>query len=443
MSTDDPFGGDGDRTQFKPTPGGRRRAGGAAPPPAGQPPPAAPPPPTAGQPVKAANLGSGVNPLVDTAGSLLSIGAQLRNTATHPDPGGLCRGVAAEVKAFEAAARERGVSPENLIAARYCLCTFLDEVVLSTPWGSESEWSTRTLLVTFHNEVFGGEKFFAILDRVLLEPARNIDLLELLSIILSLGFQGKYRVQEMGVTKLAHVQENLAQVIRTQRGEYERQLSPHWRGLKDLTNPLARYVPMWVLAAVAGAVLLAGFVGFRFALNAKADPVYSELRTLAREPRPLVTGQRTAPVRSRADLAGFLADEIREGLVAVTDEPGRSKVVVRGAGLFASGSARLNAAAVPLIRRIADGLNTVPGRVLVTGHTDSDPIPRSRRLKFASNQALSQQRAEAVLAVLQDQGVAAPRLEADGRADTEELVPNTSRENKARNRRVEVILWTR
>ncbi|MEL7449209.1 MAG: type IVB secretion system protein IcmH/DotU [Pseudomonadota bacterium] len=453
MSNDD--SGDGDRTVFRPTPGGRRRTPSApTPPPAATPPPPAarpapapaahapsptPAPSAGGAPPRA--LGSGINPLVDAAGALLSLATQFRSTTRHPDPGGLRNHVVQEVKAFEAAAKGAGCPQESVLPARYCLCTFIDETVLSTPWGSQSGWSQQTLLSGFHNEGYGGEKFFAILEKCNQDPAKNLHLIELLFVCLSLGFQGKYRVVDNGQQALDRVKDSIYQTIRQQRGEFERELSPNWRGAQDVRNPLAKYLPLWVVAALAGVLCLFVFVALNFALSDKSQPVNAELRTLGRDAGQLVARETTAPLRT-ADLAGFLAPEIQAGLVTVTDAPGRSTVVINGSGLFASGSARLEGARLPLIARIAEGLNTVAGSVTVTGHTDSDPVPRSLRLKFASNWELSQQRAEAVVRVLADGGVPESRLTADGRADTEPVVANDTPANKALNRRVEIILTT-
>ena len=75
-------------------------------------------------------------------------------------------------------------------------------MVLSTPWGGESEWSHQSLLSTFHNETLGGEKFFLILERVMPDPATNLELLELMYLCLSIGFKGKYLLQASGEQQL-------------------------------------------------------------------------------------------------------------------------------------------------------------------------------------------------------------------------------------------------
>jgi type VI secretion system protein ImpK len=123
--------------------------------------------------------------------------------------------------------------------------------------------------------------------------------------------------------------------------------------------------------------------------------------------------------------------------VSVRDEADRSVVVLRGDGLFASGSTEVKPRYLPVLARVADALNTVSGTVLVTGYTDNVPI---RSARFPSNYELSQTRADVVRGMI-DQRLTVPnRTRAQGRADTDPVAPNDSAENRARNRRVEVTL---
>jgi len=63
-------------------------------------------------------------------------------------------------------------------------------------------------------------------------------------------------VQAGGVGHVEDIQHQLMNTLRQQRGDTERELSPQWRGVEDKRNPLARYVPLWVVSAVAATVLL-------------------------------------------------------------------------------------------------------------------------------------------------------------------------------------------
>jgi type IV/VI secretion system ImpK/VasF family protein len=183
------------------------------------------------------------NPLVGCASGLLGAAAQLRGTASHPNPSALLDGLAGQVRQFETCARAKGMADAVVLPARYVLCALLDESVLDTPWGSESVWGARGLLISFHNETWGGEKFFQALDRLLAHPSGNLNLLELLYLCLALGFEGRYRVRDGGRSELEQVREKLYLTIRNQRGEPEQELSPHWRGYSKRRDPLIHQPP--------------------------------------------------------------------------------------------------------------------------------------------------------------------------------------------------------
>ena len=122
------------------------------------------------------------------------------------DVAGLRRHALEEIRRFEDRARAAGVRNEIVLAARYALCAGLDEAVLSTPWGAQSEWAQHPLLVALHREAWGGEKFFEMLDRISADPARHIDLMELQYLVSRSGFTGKYQMLDRGHEQLADLQ---------------------------------------------------------------------------------------------------------------------------------------------------------------------------------------------------------------------------------------------
>jgi len=121
----------------------------------------------------------------------------------------------------------------------------------------------------------------------------------------------------------------------------------------------------------------------------------------------------------------------------VRDEADRSVVILRGDGLFDSGSTEVKSRYIPVLSRVSDALNTVPGAVLVTGYTDNVPI---RTVRFPSNYELSQARADMVRRIVDERLTVRNRIRAEGRADSDPVAPNDSAENRSRNRRVEVTL---
>lgn len=224
---------------------------------------------------------SGLNPLVNAASTLIAVFEKTRQALSHADVGGLHERLINEIKLFENSARDVGIKPEIVLSARYIICAALDEAVLNTPWGSESAWPQRTLLSVFHNETSGGEKFFQILDRMKEQPAEHLFILEFMYIFLSLGFEGKYRVIHRGRDMIEHLRDDLFMMIRHQRGEYERSLSPNWQGLGKSRSSLDHYLPMWVLASIVGAILLVSYSGFRLWLFESSLPVIEKLDEIA------------------------------------------------------------------------------------------------------------------------------------------------------------------
>jgi type VI secretion system protein ImpK len=453
--------GAGERTVLRPSPGGRR-----VPDPAAAPPPGfAPVPPAAGfgaapPPLPGLSAGDlsagdlsagdlsfdGLNPLVTVATPLLTLAGQLRVTPGHPDPAGLRARTMEAVQRFESRARGQGLADQTVLTARYVLCALLDEAVLATPWGATSVWSGQGMLVTFHKEAWGGEKFFLALEHLLQSPGAHLHLLELFYLCLALGFRGRYQARQGGAEALEELRHQLYQVLRQQRGEPEPELAPQWQGVADRRSPLLRVVPLWVAGMVAGLLLVLTFSGLSYALNRASDPVFRNLFALGDQlagsfertaPPPAPVPERlpeAPPVRLR----GFLLEEIRLGLVAVDERPDRSTVTIRGDGLFPSGSATVKPDYLPILGRIADALREVSGQVLVTGHSDNVPI---RSMRFPSNWHLSQERARSVADWLAERTGEPGRFRAEGRADSEPLAANDSPANRARNRRVEITLF--
>lgn len=422
MTPDEPHAAaeDSGATILIPTPGGTRAAFVAADA------AVAPIPSTAG----------GLNPLLRAANPLLELALPLRRLPTHPNVEELRAQLMQMVRAFETQGRTNGVDDEKLGASRYCLCTFIDEAISSTPWGA-GLWASRSLLVTFHNEASGGERFFVILQRLAQNPVANVDVLELIYVILALGFEGRYRLIDGGRAQLDTIRERLEQMIRSQRGAPERDLSPHWAPVKAERKPLLQLVPLWVAAAIACTLLVVVHLILSYRLNDASDHVFDALHGVRVAPAPAFAAKPAAAPKLAPRLSQFLAPEIARGLVRVTEAPDRTIVTINGDGLFASGSAELDAQFLPLIQRIGDALKDVSGNVVVAGHTDNQRVFSTR---FPSNWHLSQARAEAVRDMLAARAGTPARFSAEGRGDTEPVAPNDSPANRARNRRVDITI---
>jgi type VI secretion system protein ImpK len=282
-----------------------------------------------------------------------------------------------------------------------------------------------------------GEKFFADLEQALDHPLASAQLLEFFYACLALGYEGKFRGKEGGAGDLDLIRTRLHAHVALGRGlPADGELSERWRGVATRTREIPAPLVLWGVASAMALVLVALYLSLSAGLGALSDPVARDLAQLS-PPKLKVAAAAAAPAAPVARVSPLLAEEIKRGQVAVTEDAQRSTIVVTSDRLFASGSARVEAGVEPILLAVAGALERVPGSILVTGHTDDVPI---RSARFHSNWELSAARAQSVVRLLASSVTDQARLKAEGLADSQPVAPNDSEANRARNRRVVIIL---
>jgi type VI secretion system protein ImpK len=377
------------------------------------------------------------NVLVDEAAMLFSLVAPIRSTASHNDVNGLKKQCTNLINHYEQQLRTKGILADVIEQARYTLCCFIDEIVLNTSWGGNSDWATESLLSTFHNETFGGEYFFTLLDNAISQPAQNLMLLELQYLCLSFGFIGKMRVADRGYEKLELVKDQAYKAIRSQRGAPARELSPKWRSEVVHSDALKTRLPLWVLSAVVAALLLGVYMTLNYQVNQYSDQVHRELNALVDWQPAYVSGQNGQPYQDAIRLQQLLQTEISRDMLQVIELPDRVRIRVGLHHLFTPGGVAINESFQPVISKIARALEGADGRILISGFTDDLPIFTS---KYPSNWHLSLARANAMSDALAVGGQLHGRLWPEGRGEADPIAANDSPENRALNRRVEIDL---
>ncbi|MBD5165599.1 type IVB secretion system protein IcmH/DotU [Helicobacter sp.] len=81
---------------------------------------------------------------------------------------------------------------KDIIRLRYCLCVFIDEMLMKNELFMNSSWANNTLTVRLFDETLGGDNFYDITSSWLNNPAKNKDFLEFVYACLVLGYKGKY-----------------------------------------------------------------------------------------------------------------------------------------------------------------------------------------------------------------------------------------------------------
>jgi type VI secretion system protein ImpK len=376
------------------------------------------------------------NPIMQAAGPILLLLGRLRVAVLQASPASLMEQVAAAIEFFEKEVRRAGVPADRASDAKYIVCAAADDIVQNIPTEDRHVWTQYSMLSRFFGDRTGGVTFFQKLDRAKMDPLLDYPLLELMHCCLALGFQGRYRTEPNGTATLQQIQRNLYELLCKVHPRAERELSPHWRGQELGRAVLRARVPFWTIAGVAALALLGLFLTLRSFLTDGAEIAAAEVRALngtgeMRLVRPDIVKPPPAPP------GPVCPSGLPEG-VGCKVVGNALTFSVKSEVLFDSGQATLKAEFIPVAKGLAVFLDKEPGTIGVIGHTDNVKLRKTS--PFASNWALSMERAKAVAEVLKP-GLSDPRrIEVDGRADEAPVASNATSEGRARNRRVEIKL---
>ena len=178
----------------------------------------------------------------------------------------------------------------------------------------------------------------------------------------------------------------------------------------------------WVLTAalVTALIIISGIFLYRLHDGWGAPPRTSLLTQIAQA------------IRSR------LPQALASNAVSLRKNDDHSRLAIRVDGMFAPGKYALNEASVPLVAQVGQAIAAGRANVLVhlTGYTDDTPFESAG----LSNRTLSALRAQTVMQVLTNAGVSPERITVNGNGESSPLDDNHTREGRARNRRVEIVV---
>jgi type VI secretion system protein ImpK len=334
-------------------------------------------------------------------------------------------------------------SEEMRQRAKYAVCATIDDIAQNLPnLGTDgAEWARRAMVVQFFQEVIGGDRFWQLVDDMLRYPNDNLDLIELYHACLAAGFEGRFRVMPDGKRRLHEIMSRLYSAMEHVRSLSQVELVKHWKGEKAPAGKPAFWSVIAFASAGAAAVLLLIYILLRLILmSTAADPsdqlgglIPDEPMSLSREAPPLPTDDSA----QASQLKQFLADEIAQNLVVVTEDAQTVRVRTTVGQLFQSGSDALEPGREALFRRIGAAVEGESGTVTIEGHADSD---RVSSLQFPDNMSLSQARADVVGNIIRSELSDGSRVVTRGMGESVPIASNDTAEGKSQNRRVEVIV---
>ncbi len=221
--------------------------------------------------------GDSLNPLIDAATPLFGLILRVRDVQQYADVQQLYNRVHSDIAAIDEEVRTLDYDNSIQVAFRYCLCAFVDEAVMSTSWGVQSVWAERSMLSLYHQETWGGEKFFTIVSRLMMESQNYQDMLEFLYFCLVLGFKGKYGVMQDGTQQLDALIGKLHRLLREQRGSKTEHLIDTKGNVCNKQYRLGQQIPLWSIWAGLAVALGVIYVFYAMNLSGVTEDVLKQL----------------------------------------------------------------------------------------------------------------------------------------------------------------------
>lgn len=181
---------------------------------------------------------------------LLLIAIRMKEAEDLGEPSALRKLINHYLELFRKNCELSGTGPEKIHDTQYALVALLDETVLSSPGACRDYWITRPLQLDIFGDNIAGEEFYRKLKKLLLNPEKNLEVLEVYYLCLSLGFEGKYRICD--TAERIELIQNLGQKIRSMRMNSSCGLSPHGMvtGIETFSKTEFPLFPLWVSALI-------------------------------------------------------------------------------------------------------------------------------------------------------------------------------------------------
>lgn len=396
--------------------------------------------------LRAAGLGKGgsSNPLVAEAANLLILFGRLRTGMVEMDAQPLMEHVTREIETYERNVIANGVDPHEAMVAKYVLCGTADDIVQNLPGADRGVWIQYSMVARFFNKRDSGVGFFQEAEKAMQAPGQRYYLLELMLTCLSLGFEGQYRTMPNGVAELAHIRRAIYETLRRVTPRPDEDISVSW--LPVLLGGRRRFgnIPIWAIGAICALLLVGFYATLSTLINREGSQVANRLFLMHPTDEKIALG-RSAPVQvfvaesaQLERIQAALASEIENKSVEVGIKGEFIFLRVGNLLLFGSGKADVRKEFTPLAERIAKTLEQETGPIRVLGYTDS--LQPSGRGRYKTNLDLSVARAESVAGVLRGMLSDPARVDVEGRGAADPLGDNASREGRALNRRVEIMI---
>jgi len=185
--------------------------------------------------------------------------------------------VAADFLIFERESFSRGLSTQKIQSLKYALAAFVDEIILNSAWSEKLSWMRRSLQLQFFGEHSAGEGFFGRLSQLRQAGLAELDILEVYTLCLQLGFQGVYRFKDK--IQLTTLISSLESQIDISRGKQELHFISSLSDDVSHTEKKRREIPLWWVALATLGICFFIYVGYSVCTQLQLHHAVSQLRS--------------------------------------------------------------------------------------------------------------------------------------------------------------------
>jgi type VI secretion system protein ImpK len=190
----------------------------------------------------------------------------MREAEDLGEPSALRKLINYYINLFEKNCKAIGMPQDSIIEAKYAIVALIDETVLSVGGACRDYWLTKPMQLDYFGDNIAGEEFYEKLKKIMLQPEKKKDVLEVYFLCLSLGFEGKYKLYnpEERIT----IMEELGKKIRRTRTRLSAELSPHGRRAEVASFKKEKkiFIPFWITGAIALFCVILGWI-IMFVIN--------------------------------------------------------------------------------------------------------------------------------------------------------------------------------
>ncbi len=224
------------------------------------------------------------NLMLDAASPLFGLVIRLRTLDDLPNIAYVHKTVQNQVSNIREEIQQHGYPIVHQEVYSYALCLYLDEAVMSRPWGNNSCWSHEPLLSIFHDETQGGEKIFVLLERVMQAPKEFQDVLEFLYYCFCLGLRGKHALDPKCEDIINALISRMHTVIRELRGPMPQEVCDPYTNVVHCPHRPRRWEwPWWSPLVISAVAMVCAYSYYSYRLDLLTAEVLESLDAILQQ----------------------------------------------------------------------------------------------------------------------------------------------------------------